>query len=604
MRALLIRLGLLAPPPERPGDRRLQPTFPPWATLLTGVLVAFILVSEFALNPKADVNLEFAVSTVNVLLVAGFTGWVALRFFFGRLSLVDFLINQRINLLLVVTSLILSLVEARAGGVSVIARLVLGVFFRWLQSWYSDEARSLVRLTPSQTLALSFAALISVGAALLMVPAATTDGLGTNLTDAVFTMASATSVTGLVVHDTGTYFTPFGLGVLLFVMQTGAIGIMVLAAAFAVLVGGRLPDVQRGTLDEAGFSNLQDLNSVEGLKRLVLSITAATLAIELVGAVLLFGLWLVGGMELRAPYDTPGMAFWWCLFHSISAFCHAGFSLEPDSLVRWVANPAVNTLFVVLITLGAVGFPVLADLWPKRCKKGMLILHPRKYWSKFHIQTKVVVVATIVLNVVGMLLFLFFEYDKSLAGLSIFGKLNAAFFQSVTLRSAGFNTVPWAGISGSTLLFSLVWMFIGSAPASTGGGIRMTTAAVVLMAVRAMLRGRDDVELYGRRLPQSIVYRSIAILLIAAFLIVFFAILVAATQTHLPFDKLVFETMSAFGTVGLSMGITSDLDTTGRWIMSAAMYVGRVGPLTMALAVGERLTHRDHRYPEGKLAVG
>ena len=132
----------------------------------------------------------------------------------------------------------------------------------------------------------------------------------------------------------------------------------------------------------------------------------------------------------------------------------------------------------------------------------------------------------------------------------------------------------------------------------------MTTATVVLMAVRAMLRGRDDVELYGRRLPQSIVYRSIAILLIAAFLIVFFAILVAATQTHLPFDKLVFETMSAFGTVGLSMGITAELDTTGRWIMSAAMYVGRVGPLTMALAVGARLTHRDHRYPEGKLAVG
>ncbi len=132
----------------------------------------------------------------------------------------------------------------------------------------------------------------------------------------------------------------------------------------------------------------------------------------------------------------------------------------------------------------------------------------------------------------------------------------------------------------------------------------MTTAMVVLMAVRAMLRGRDDVELFGRRLPQTIVYRSIAILLIAAGLITFFAICILATQTHLPFDMLLFETMSAFGTVGLSMGITADLDTTGRWLMSAAMYVGRVGPLTMALAIGARMSHRDHRYPEGKIAVG
>ncbi|MCP4501786.1 MAG: Trk family potassium uptake protein [Deltaproteobacteria bacterium] len=604
MRDLLIRLGLLVIPAERPGDRRRQLVFPSWAALLATLLISFVAVAEFALSPAEDFHLQNALTVVNMCLVSGFLAWVSLHYYVGRRIWLDFFVEQRVNILLVVISLILSAFSPRAGGVCVVARLLLSGAQLSLQKIFGGQSQRVARLSPSRTLALSFAALISIGAALLMVPAATTDGLGASLTDAIFTTSSATSVTGLVVQNTGTYWTPFGLGVLLLVMQTGAIGIMVLAAAFAVLVGGRLPSMQLGSLDEAGFGTLQDLNSVEGLKSLVLSITAATVVIELIGALLLFTLWGVGGMPLDAPYDTPLMAAWWCMFHSISAFCHAGFSLESDSLMRWASNPAVNVLFMSLITLGALGFPVLADLWPKRDPQERWVLHPQRMWRRFHIQTKVVLVATAVLNLGGMLFFLFFEYDGALHGLSVFGKLNAASFQSVTLRSAGFNTVPWSGISGSTLLFSLVWMFIGSAPASTGGGIRMTTAMVVLMAVRAMLRGRDDVELFGRRLPQSIVYRSIAILLVAAGLITFFAICILATQTHLPFDKLLFETMSAFGTVGLSMGITADLDTTGRWLMSAAMYVGRVGPLTMALAIGARMSHRDHRYPEGKIAVG
>ncbi len=569
--------------------------------VVLAVVVAAQVIAEAFVDFEVQTAILTLVELVDVLLVVGYTGWLVWRGMRRRDDLRTYLYGRRLILLMMGCSWGLLFFSPRAAAVGVIGWLSYVGIQIFLDTALGRRMRGRGRsLSPSRTLALSFMGLIFAGTVLLLFPAATMDGKGTSLTDAVFTMASATSVTGLIVQDTGTYFTSFGLGVILVVMQTGAIGIMVLAASFAVLVGGRLPGRETEELQEAGFGDVMDVTTVEGLKRLIRAVTITTLVIEGIGAVLLFVFWATGLMPLREQYDSIGGALWWCVFHSVSAFCHAGFSLEPSSLVSWVENPFVCFTFVLLITLGAFGFPVLADLAIGEHYKGSL----RQVWRRYHIQTRVVLLTTLVLNGAGMLMFLFFEYDSALDGLSMWGKLNASLFQSVTLRSAGFNTVDIGLITAPTLIFCVVYMFIGSAPASTGGGVRTTTATVVVMAIRAMLRGRDDIEIFGRTLPKSIVYRSISIVLIAGLICATFLMLVTATQRHLAFDKLIFETVSAFGTVGLSMGVTSELDGTGKWLLSILMYFGRVGPMTLALAVGERAVTRAYQYPEGRMAVG
>jgi len=582
-----------------------DPRLPGWLEVLIGIIVAFVVITEFSFDLGEKPQLHTTVLALDVTLLAGFVLWKGLQALANHRRLMGWLYDQRIELLFLGIALFAAVFSPRAGAVPILTRLTITGVVRLVRYSLGSRTRVFGNLSPSQTLAMSFVGLISLGAILLMFPAATTDGRGANFTDAMFTMSSATSVTGLVVQDTDTYWTFYGKVVLLFVMQTGAIGIMVLAASFAVLVGGRLPGREQEGLNEAGFGDVMDVATIEGLKRLATAVATMTIIIELIGAIILYVLWLTDLMPLRDTYNTPAAAAWWCLFHSVSAFCHAGFSFEPDSLMRYVDSPFVCGVFIILITLGAVGFPVLADLYysviEPRQKLARFSL--RRTWNSFHIQTRVVLVATAILYVVGMLGFLFFEYNVSLAGLSVPSKLNAALFQSVTLRSAGFNTVSWEHITGPTLILSVVFMFVGSAPGSTGGGVRVTTAAVVVMAVRAMLLGREDVELYGRTLPKAIVYRSIAIVLVGGVFVAGGLVLVTATQ-NLPLDKLIFETLSAYGTVGLSMGITADLDTTGRWLMTGLMYIGRVGPLTLALAVGARAVPKTYRYPEGKMAVG
>jgi len=563
------------------------------------VLALLVVVSEFFWDLRADAIASILVSTVDILLVAGFACYVGIR---GLLSANRraFFVDNRIDILLLLISVFVVIIAPRAGAIGVIVRIVVFETRMLLERTLRGRARPFTRLRPSQALAVSFAALIAMGSFLLLLPASTKDGEGLSLTDAAFTIASATSVTGLVVVDTGSTFSAFGLGVILITIQIGAIGIMVLAAAFAVLVGGRVASTSRETLTEAGFGEMVDVGTAVGLQRLVFSVTFMTIAIEVAGALFLYLCWATDLITLRPQYDTPIGALWWCVFHSISAFTHAGFSLEPTSASAFVGSVPVNVIFLSLIILGSLGFPVIADLTSRR---PTLVRGLRGLWLGYHLQTRVVIIASLVLGAGGTLAFLFFEFDGALSGLSIPTKVMASFFQSMTTRSAGFNTVPLEALTTPTVIVFVILFFIGAAPGSTGGGVRVTTVAVVFMSVRAMLRGRDDVEMLGRTLPKIIVYRSIAIVLIAGVIMAVMLILMTATQ-DLPFEKLLFETFSAFGTVGLSMGITSELDGVGRWILTAAMYFGRVGPLTLALAVAEKQTSRAYRYPEGRVAVG
>ena len=255
---------------------------------------------------------------------------------------------------------------------------------------------------------------------------------------------------------------------------------------------------------------------------------------------------------------------------------------------------------MVLITCGGIGFFVIADFMDKKLWS---LKNPSTMWARLHLQTKVVLLATLILDVVGLLSFLFLEFDGALSGLDIPTKINAALFQTVSLRTSGFSTVPMGNIAVPTIIFCLVWMFIGASPGSTGGGIKTTTAAVAIMGVRAMLRGRNDVEIMGRRLPYVTVSRSLSMVLISGVIIIVFLMLLSGTQ-NLPFERILFEVFSAFGTVGFSMDLTKEFDAAGRFLLILLMYIGRIGPLTLALAIGERRGSQRYQYPVGHMAVG
>ena len=363
---------------------------------------------------------------------------------------------------------------------------------------------------------------------------------------------------------------------------------MVLSAVFAILIGTQLH-----TRRQVGLWEILDVSTSNGLKAVIKAVAAGTFIAELLGALFLFFSW---GIE----FPSFGDRVWWSVFHSISAFCNAGFGLLPDSLMVFVGNSWVCCIIMVLITLGGIGFFVMADMTNPAVWK---IKQPRAVWNRLHIQSRVVILATILLDVVGMLMFLFFEYNGVLLDLSIFDKIIAALFQSISLRTAGFNVVSMGTLSSATVLFSLIWMFIGASPGSTGGGIKTTTLAVALMSVRSMLTGRDQVELMGRRIPAVIVNRSLSIILISASVIAFVLLLLLATQS-ISFERLFFEAVSAFGTVGLTMDSTYKLNQQGRFFIIALMYMGRIGPLTLALAIGERMRPKGYQFAEGRLAVG
>jgi trk system potassium uptake protein TrkH len=314
---------------------------------------------------------------------------------------------------------------------------------------------------------------------------------------------------------------------------------------------------------------------------------------ESLGALSLFVIW-------SKDIPNPTERLWWSVFHSISAFCNAGFCLAVNSFEDYVNNPFICFVIITLITVGGLGFFVISDLSDPEVWK---VKRLKAIWNRLEIQTRVVLLVSIFLNISGMLLFLFFEYDGALHGLSTQSKLLASLFQSVVLRTAGFFTVPMGYLSAPTVMFCVVWMFIGASPQSTGGGIKTTTAAVSLMTIKAMLRGREHVEMMGRTIPSVIVHRSLSILLIASFIVVFFLMLMLATQ-ELPFTNLLFETVSAFGTAGLSMDTSPLLNDVGKILIICVMYIGRIGPLTLALAIGEKKSSQGYLFPQGRLVVG
>ncbi len=440
-----------------------------------------------------------------------------------------------------------------------------------------------LNIKPAQTLAYSFLAAILAGTILLMLPAATTGGKGVKFIDALFTITSATCVTGLAVVDTGTYFTTFGQIIILIFIQLGGLGIMTFSAFFATIFGRgfgiRDRMVMQDVLDFTGMGEIMDL-----IKR----IFNLTIAIELAGAFILFFRFYAEGKGISwSAYNA--------LFHSISAFCNAGFSLFSNNLEVYRGDIIVNLVITTLIILGGIGFPVLVNLQSYFLK--------RQHRRHLGLQTRVVVAVSLFLIIAGTVLIFVSEVSGQLQNLPWHEKLLTSYFQSVTTRTAGFNTINMEALSNGTLFIMVILMFIGASPGSTGGGIKTTTAAILFSTARGWLSGKDVPELFERTIPQDAVQKSFALLFIAQIAVAVIAFMLFIIEKS-PFINILFEVVSAFGTVGLSTGLTPHLSDAGKLLISLMMYMGRIGPLTLALLVGQKVVKRYYYYPEEKVMIG
>ena len=434
---------------------------------------------------------------------------------------------------------------------------------------------------PGLLVLTSFALLIAVGTVLLSLPAAAPGGDRIAAVDALFTATSAACVTGLVVLDTPSDFSTFGHVVILLLIQIGGLNIMVLSAFAAVLLGRSL-----GLRGEAALGDVLDLRSTATAYRLVAFIVVSTALVEGLGALAL-------GLAWSSHGAAPGEAAWNGVFHAVSAFCNAGFALQSDSLQMFRRDPLVLLVFSGLIVLGGVGFAVLAGFW-WRLRGGRR--------AELGVQARVVVQASVFLVAAGWLVVLGLEWDRSLAGLGTADRLVNALFQSVTTRTAGFNSVALDALQPATVLIMMVLMFIGASPGGTGGGIKTTTAVVLLAAIPTLATRRAQLVLHRRRLPMATVFRASAIAVVSTVLVLATSGLLLASH-DIPFESVLFEAVSAFGTVGLSLGATASLDGFGKLIVVLAMLAGRIGPLTIALLLGQAHETRLG-YPEARIMVG
>ena len=439
------------------------------------------------------------------------------------------------------------------------------------------------RAHPAQVGVAAFALTIAIGTALLMLPVARTGPGGSTLLEALFTATSAVCVTGLVVVDTATHWTPFGQVVIMLLIQVGGLGIMTFASVVGLSVLRKMS--LRSRITAAAESGSVGLENVRGL---LLGIVTTSVVIELCVAALLGARFLFGYGE------PPGRAVWLGLFHAVSAFNNAGFALFSDNLMSYATDPWISLPIAAAVILGSLGFPVLVQLrrYPRL---------PRKWVMN----TRIVLAATVVLLVAGTVYLTAVEWSNP-ATLGQFAgpdKVLAGFFQSVQARSGGFNTVDWGRMDSASLLGTDVLMLIGGGPAGTAGGIKVTTFAVLFFVLVAEIRGEGAVNVFGKQLARAVQRQAITIVLIAVALIAASTV-VLMLLTDFSLDVLLFEVISAFATVGLSTGITASLPVGGQVLLMLLMFIGRLGPITFASALALRQRPAAFELPIERPIIG
>ncbi|OMG00873.1 TrkH family potassium uptake protein [Paenibacillus sp. FSL R7-0337] len=438
-------------------------------------------------------------------------------------------------------------------------------------------------LSSSRIILLGFVITIFIGTIMLSLPVSSSTGASVGWLNALFTSTSAVCVTGLVVLDTGTDFSTFGQIIILLLIQIGGLGFMTFSVLIAVIMGKKIGLKERLLIQQSS-------NSIEtqGVVRLSLSIVLISFIFETLGALLLTLRW---ASELGV-----GKALYYGIFHSISAFNNAGFALWSDSLSRYVGDPLVNLVISFLFIIGGIGFIVILDLYRKRS------------WKALSFHTKIVLITSGALCVAGFLFIFGMELfnTRTFSTLSWSERIWAGYFQGVVTRTAGFNSIDIGAMLPASQFFMIFLMFIGASSGSTGGGIKTTTFAVLMLSVFSTTKGNEDVHLLKKRIPQDLVSRSLAVMTISLGVVLGATFLLTMTEytRHTDILALLFETTSAFGTVGMSMGLTPNLSSMGKYIIIVTMYIGRLGPLTLAFALAQKTVKQKYRYPEDKLLIG
>ena len=443
-----------------------------------------------------------------------------------------------------------------------------------------SEMRNTRAISPAQLLVGGFAVLTVIGAGLLMLPVATTNAQGLGFLDALFMSASAVCVTGLVVVNPSVDLTVFGQSVLMGLIQIGGIGFMTIASMMAVLLGRRITIRDRLLLKEA-----LNQHSLDGIVRLVIAIVVATFVIEGVGGLIL-------AVEFL-PYMDGGTALYYGFFHAVSAFNNAGFDLFGDSLIGFQSNGVVQFTIATLFILGGLGYIVVLNVIETRGRFRTMSLH-----------TKLVLLTSAILLVGATIIIWLLEHQRfATQGMTWSVQWLNSFFQGATVRTAGFNSVDLTMLADGTIYVMILLMFIGASPGSTGGGIKTTTTAVAAMLVFHIIRGRSEITVFRRTITTDFVIKSFVLIMLSVTVVMVTTFVLALTESA-SFLGLLFESVSAFATVGLSLGVTPELSPIGKVMIILTMFAGRVGPLTLFFAMSNQTSTAGYRYPEDKIMIG
>lgn len=440
-----------------------------------------------------------------------------------------------------------------------------------------------MRKSAATVIILSFLITIAVGTVLLMLPPATTAHGSLSFGDALFTATSAVTVTGLIVKDTAVDFSLFGQWVILLLLQIGGLGFMTFST-FVILLMGKSFSLKDKSVIENDFT----AGSYKNLKDLLKKIIIMTFSLELLGAVLLY---------FQFTTLSGGRRVFSAVFHSISAFCNAGFAIFSNSFESYMSHTGINFTLMMLIIFGGIGFLVLNEL---------LVLVRRKKGTrpKLSLHSKLVLITSGALVAGGFIVILVEELLNTSSTLPLGAKVLTALFQSVSARTAGFNTINLNVLSMASIFIMLLLMFVGASPGSTGGGIKTSSTGVVVAYLRSRLLGRDTVHMFYRNIRAKTVEKAFIVIIISFLFISVFTILLLTFEPQFSMTELVFETVSAFGTVGLSMGITAKLSAASKFIIIVTMFIGRIGPLTLLFALSKRESKANYKYPEENIMIG
>lgn len=439
------------------------------------------------------------------------------------------------------------------------------------------------KLNAVQKLAAGFALVILVGAILLSLPISSQSGKPTNFINSLFTSTSAVCVTGLATNDTGTHWNYFGKTVIMLLIEIGGLGFMAFTTLFAMILKKKITLRERLEMQEA-----MNTFSIQGLVKMVKYILCFTMLVQGLGAILMSTQFI--------PKYGLAVGIYYSIFHSVSAFCNAGFDLFGNfqSLVGLNTNTVIILTISILVIVGGLGFTVWVEIY--NCKN----------FKRISLHSKVVILITAILLFGGAILIFLFEFKNpnTLGNMSLKNKILNAFFASVTPRTAGFNSISIQDMTMASRCITIILMFIGGSPGSTAGGLKTATFGILILTVISVARGRKDTEIFMRKISKETVYRAFAIFSLGIGLIITVVLILSFTETGVTFEQILFEAVSAFGTVGSTMGITTKLSTIGKIVIMITMYCGRLGPMTVMLLFMNKHSNNNIKYPEGKILVG